>query len=98
MFLSTEARTFTEPPAGWTTGPWIDRSKFYAGSAQSLTGDLIRDGVTGVAGQVAEPFVDATIRPNILFPAYLSGFNLAEAFYLGMPFVSWQTVVVGDPL
>jgi tetratricopeptide (TPR) repeat protein len=47
---------------------------------------------------VAEPFLDATVRPNILFPAYLSGFNLAEAFYLAMPFVSWQTVVVGDPL
>ena len=28
----------------------------------------------------------------------MSGFNLAEAFYLAMPFVSWQTVVVGDPL
>ncbi len=51
-----------------------------------------------MAGHVAEPFLDATIRPNILFPAYLSGFNLAESFYLAMSFVSWQTVIVGDPL
>ncbi len=98
MFVSTDARTFHEPPAGWATGPWIDRTKFFANSPQSLAGDLIRDGVTGVAGHVAEPYLDGTIRPNILFPAYLSGFNLAEAFYLAMPFVSWQTVVVGDPL
>jgi uncharacterized protein (TIGR03790 family) len=98
MFVSTDARTFREPPAGWATGPWTDRTKFFAGSPQSLSGDLIREGVTGVAGHVAEPYLDATIRPNILFPAYLSGFNLAEAFYLAMPFVSWQTVVVGDPL
>jgi Tfp pilus assembly protein PilF len=98
MFVSTDARTFKEPPAGWTTGPWTDRTRFFAGSPQSLTGDLIREGVTGVAGQVAEPYLDATIRPNVLFPAYLSGFNLAESFYLAMPFVSWQTVVVGDPL
>lgn len=98
MYVSSDARTFKEPPAGWTIGPWTDRSKFYAGSPQSLAGDLIREGVTGVAGHVAEPFLDATIRPNILFPAYLSGFNLAEAFYLAMPYVSWQTVVVGDPL
>ena len=98
MFVSTDARTFREPPAGWATGPWIDRTKFFAGSPQSLTGDLIREGVTGVAGHVAEPYLDATIRPNILFPAYLSGFTLAESFYLAMPFLSWQTVVVGDPL
>jgi uncharacterized protein (TIGR03790 family) len=98
MFVSTDARTFKEPPAGWTTGPWTDRTKFFAGSPQSLAGDLIREGVTGVAGHVAEPYLDATIRPNVLFPAYFSGFNLAESYYLAMPFLSWQTVVVGDPL
>lgn len=98
MFVSTDARTFREPPAGWATGPWIDQRKYWANSPQSLSGNLIREGVTGVAGHVAEPYLDATIRPNILFPAYLSGFNLAESFYLAMPFVSWQTVIVGDPL
>jgi uncharacterized protein (TIGR03790 family) len=98
MYVSTDARTFHEPPATWTTGPWTDRNRFFANSPQSLSGDLIREGVTGVAGHVAEPFLDATIRPNVLFPAYLSGFNLAESFYLAMPYVSWQTVVVGDPL
>jgi uncharacterized protein (TIGR03790 family) len=98
MFVSTDARTFKLPPAGWTTGPWTDRTKLFAGSPQSLTGDMIHAGVTGVAGHVAEPYLDATIRPDILFPAYLSGFNLAESFYLAMPYVSWQTVVVGDPL
>jgi len=98
MYVSTDGRTFTEPPPSWTIGTWRDRATFYADSPQSLTGDLIREGVTGVAGQVAEPFLDATIRPDILFPAYLSGFNLAESFYLAMPYLSWQTVVVGDPL
>ena len=98
MFVSSDGRTFAEPPADWATGPWTDRKKFFAASPQSLAGDLIREGVTGVAGHVAEPFLDATIRPNILFPAYLSGFNLAESFYLAMSFVSWQTLVVGDPL
>jgi len=97
-FVSTDARTFREPPAGWKTGSWNDRSKFHAGSPDSLTGDLIRAGVTGVAGHVAEPYLDATVRPQVLFPAYLSGFNLAESFYLAMPSLSWQTVVIGDPL
>ena len=37
------------------------------------------------------------VRPQILFPAYLRGFNLAEA-YTAMPYLSWQTIVIGDPL
>ena len=69
-----------------------------APSPQSLAGDLIRDGITGVSGHVAEPFLAATIRPQVLFPAYRAGLNLAESFYLAMPYLSWQTVIVGDPL
>lgn len=98
MFVSTDARTMKEPPTTWNVSPWGDRSKYYADSPQSLTGDLIRDGITGTAGHVSEPFLDATIRPDILFPAYVAGFNLAEAFYLAMPAVGWQTIVIGDPL
>jgi uncharacterized protein (TIGR03790 family) len=98
MFVSTDARTFKEPPDTWNVGDWRDTTKFFGGSPQSLIGDLIREGVTGVAGHVAEPYLDATVRPQIVFPAYLTGFNLAESFYLAMPFVSWENIVVGDPL
>jgi uncharacterized protein (TIGR03790 family) len=98
MFVSTDARTFTAPPVEWSPGTWEDRKTYAAGSPQSLTGDLIREGVTGAAGHVAEPYLDAAIRPEILFSAYVAGFNLVEAFYLAMPYLSWQTVIVGDPL
>ena len=98
MFVSTDARTLKEPPAEWNIGTWSNGRSFYAGSPQSLTGDLIREGATGVAGHVAEPYLDAAVRPQVLFPAYVSGFNLAESFYLAMPYLSWQTVVIGDPL
>jgi uncharacterized protein (TIGR03790 family) len=97
MFVSTDGRTFTEPPADWTPSPPTGGPQ-WTGSFQSLAGDLIRDGITGVSAHVSEPFLDATIRPQILFPAYLAGFNLAESFYLAMPFLSWQTIVIGDPL
>ncbi len=97
-FVSTDGRTFKEPPATWTLGRWDSPASFFEGSPQSLIGDLIRQGVTGVAGHVAEPYLDATIRPDVLFPAYVSGFNLAEAYYLAMPSLSWQTIVIGDPL
>ena len=97
MFVSNDARTFAEPPATWIpSGP--NGGPNFGGSWQSLAGDLIRDGVTGVAGHVSEPYLDATIRPQVLFPVYLGGFNLAESFYAAMPFLSWQTIVVGDPL
>jgi uncharacterized protein (TIGR03790 family) len=95
MFLSTDARTLVEPPAEWKPGAVQNN---FAGSSQSLIGDLVRSGVTGVSGQVAEPTLGGAIRPDILFPAYLAGFNLAESFYLAMPFLSWQTVIIGDPL
>jgi len=98
MFVSSDARTFKEPPASWTLGETNNPQTYYAGTPQSLTGDLIRAGVTGTAGHVAEPFLDATIRPDILFPAYVTGANLAEAFYQAMPYLSWQTIVIGDPL
>jgi uncharacterized protein (TIGR03790 family) len=98
MFVSTDGRTLQSPPESWNVGDWQNPKTFFAGSPQSLAGDLIEEGATGVAGHVAEPYLDAAIRPQILFPAYFRGFNLAESFYLANPFLSWQTFFVGDPL
>jgi uncharacterized protein (TIGR03790 family) len=94
-----DARTLLPPPPTWqpTTGAATPGTGV-AGSPQSLLGDLLRDGATGAAGSVAEPFLQGVPRPDIVFPAYWSGFNLVEAFYLATPFLSWQTVVIGDPL
>jgi len=98
-FVSTDARTFQNPPETWMPmANSTDPRAWFGGSPQTLTGDLIREGATGVAGHVAEPYLKSTVRPEILFPAYLTGFNLVEAFYLALPHLSWQTVVVGDPL
>ncbi len=97
-YVSTNARTFVEPPAGWTLGSWNQRSSYYAGSPQSLTGDLIRQGVTGASGSVYEPFLYFTPHPQVLFPNYWSGLTLAESFYSALPAVSWMSVIVGDPL
>jgi uncharacterized protein (TIGR03790 family) len=98
LFVSTDARTFAEPPAGWKYGRWETPATHFGGSPQSLVGDFIRAGITGIAGHVTEPFLDAAARPDVLFPAYTSGLNLAEAFYASIPYLSWQTIVVGDPL
>lgn len=97
-YVSTDGRSFAEPPPEWRPSDPNGGGRLFAGSFQSLAGDLIRDGITGVAAHVSEPFLEATVRPQILFPAYLAGLNLAESFYLAMPFLSWRTVVIGDPL
>jgi len=65
---------------------------------QSLIADLIEAGVTGVKGYVAEPTLGAVADPRILFDSYLSGFNLAESFYMASRLIFWRDIVIGDPL
>lgn len=97
-FVSTNGRTFARPPDNWQIGTWADKSTWFAGSPQTLTADYVHEGVTGASGHVYEPFLSFTPRPDYLFPAYYSGRNLAESFYLSIPALSWQNIVVGDPL
>lgn len=91
-YVSTNGRTFREPPVNWSLG------SEYAGSSQSLAADLIREGATGVSGHVYEPYLAMTPRPDYLFPAYFNGRTLAESFYIAMPGLSWRNIVIGDPL
>jgi uncharacterized protein (TIGR03790 family) len=97
-YVSTNGRTFARPPGTWQLGTWKDSTSWFAGAPQSLTADLIDDGATGASGHVYEPYLHLTPRPDYLFPAYLGGRNLAESYYLAIPALSWQNIVVGDPL
>lgn len=99
-FVSTNARTFREPPKEWQLGwKWSPPSVLWVDSPQSLSADYVRQGATGVSGHVYEPYLSNTVRPQILFPAYLlEKATLAEAFYRSMPALSWQNVILGDPL
>jgi uncharacterized protein (TIGR03790 family) len=97
-FVSTNARTFRKPPDDWNISTWKDKSHWFAGAPQTLTADYIHDGVTGCSGHVFEPYLTATPRPDYLLPAYFSGRNLAESYYISIPGLSWQNIVVGDPL
>jgi uncharacterized protein (TIGR03790 family) len=97
-FVSTNARTLKRPPEDWNLTTYEDRRHFFAGSPQSLTADLIQDGATGASGNTYEPLLTGCVRPDYLLPAYYQGRNLAESYYLALPFLSWQGVVLGDPL
>ena len=97
-YVSTNARTFKMPPAEWTLGNWGDQKTWFAGAPQTLTADYIHEGVTGASGHVFEPFLGNTPRPDLLLPAYYRGHTLAESYYRAIPSLSWQNVVIGDPL
>ena len=97
-YVSTSARTLQRPPDAWTYTNWDDKAHWFAGSPQGLSADLIHDGATGASGNTYEPYLGGCVRPDYLLPAYYRGRNLAESYYSGMPFLSWQGVVFGDPL
>lgn len=97
-FVSTNMRTLKRPPDTWTYSTWQDHEHLWADSPQSLTADLIHEGATGASGNVNEPYLAACARPDYVLPAYWEGRNLAESFYLGIAYLSWQGVVLGDPL
>lgn len=97
-FVSTDGRTFDRPLDSWNITTWEDKAHFFARSPQSLTADYIHEGATGCSGHVYEPFLAATPHPQYLLPAYFHGRNLAESYYLSIPALSWQNIIVGDPL
>jgi uncharacterized protein (TIGR03790 family) len=97
-FVSTDGRTFRQPPENWDIGDWENKRTWFAGSPQTLTADYIHEGATGASGQVFEPYLDFCPRPEFVLPAYYSGRTLAESFYIGIPGLSWMNVVIGDPL
>jgi uncharacterized protein (TIGR03790 family) len=98
-YVSTDGRTFAKPPDRWTPSmDWVNRSAWFAESPQSMLPDYILEGASGASGHVYEPYLGMTPRPDLLLPAYYSGRNLAESYYLAIPGLSWQNIVVGDPL
>lgn len=97
-FMSSDARTMAPPPAGWKPALWSETASYFAGSPEALAADWLAAGLTGLAAQVAEPYLDGAVRPATLQEAWVRGYTLAESFYLAMPYLSWQAVVFGDPL
>ena len=97
-FVSTNARTFQKPPDNWTIGPWGAKNLWFAGAPQTLTADYLLEGATASTGHVFEPYLAMTPHPEYLLPAYYSGRNLVESYYLSIRALSWQNIVIGDPL
>lgn len=77
----------------------------HSGNAKSLrtttehwAGPLLARGAAATLGAVSEPFLGFTPNIEVFASRLCGGATFAEAAYLSMSALSWQGVVVGDPL
>ena len=49
-------------------------------------------------GNVFEPYLQFTHQPHLLLRALARGATLAEAAYFALNVLSWQAILIGDPL
>ena len=61
-------------------------------------GPLLSRGAAASVGNVYEPYLQLTTRPEILNDRLLHGFTFAESSYAATEALSWMAVMVGDPL
>ncbi len=64
---------------------------------QSLIADWIAEGISAIKGYTDEPYLTVMAEPDLLFPMYMSGFNMAESYWNASPLIGWRQVVIGDP-
>ncbi len=75
---------------------------FSASTLRSPTGGwcgpLVARGATATVGNVFEPYLEYTHHLDMLLEALVDGNDLVDAAYYSLPVLSWQSIVIGDPL
>lgn len=60
---------------------------------------MLERGVIATLGPVSEPYLTTFPLPSLFFQLFMSGqYTLAEVFTMTNPFLSWQMMLIGDPL
>ena len=67
-------------------------------STKTWLGAFIAQGYCATVGNVYEPYLEHTHRPQVLLAHLMSGGSFGEAVALSTPSLSWQSVAIGDPL
>jgi uncharacterized protein (TIGR03790 family) len=65
---------------------------------RNWVGPLVARGITGTVGNVYEPYLQFTHHPHLFMEAISKGKTFGEAGYYSLPALSWQEILVGDPL
>jgi len=60
---------------------------------------MLEKGVAATIGPVNEPYVQAFPLPELFFTSLTEGYlSLGESYLVSLPYLSWQMVLIGDPL
>ena len=60
---------------------------------------MIQGGVAATLGAVSEPYLHAFPLPEEFFPLLLTGkWTVAECYWRTVPTISWQVILLADPL
>jgi uncharacterized protein (TIGR03790 family) len=79
----------------------FNANSFTAGGnrgGQGLIADWIQAGGTAATGTVYEPFAEAIAHEEYFFAALMDHYTFADAMWMSTEYLSWQNVMVGDPL
>lgn len=61
-------------------------------------GPLLDKGAAATVGNVYEPYLQLTHQFDIINDRLLAGYTFAEATAMSIPYISWQSLAIGDPL
>jgi uncharacterized protein (TIGR03790 family) len=97
------------PYAQWSAARWpvplgaigFHLHSFSATSVRSTktwVGAFVAQGYCATVGNVYEPYLEYTHRPQILLAHLMAGGNFGDATAMSLPALSWQAVAIGDPL
>ena len=60
---------------------------------------MLEEGAAATIGPVWEPYVQAFPLPDVFFGLLVGGrLSLVECYFASLPYLSWQMVLIGDPL
>ncbi|MDX1679980.1 MAG: TIGR03790 family protein [Akkermansiaceae bacterium] len=66
--------------------------------SKNWSGGLLERGAAVTVGNVHEPYLGLTHHLDLLHRRLLEGHSWVEACWMALPSLSWQAVVLGDPL
>jgi len=89
---------FTFPPGAVAVHIHSSSASTLRSNTEGWCGPLVARGVAVTVGNVFEPYLQLTHRPNLLLRALTLGRNFGDAAYYALPALSWQAVIIGDPL
>ena len=102
-YAGTVAGPFTQPDFQFAPGAIAVHIHSFSASTlhdekANWAGPLVTKGAAATIGNVYEPYLGLTAHLNIFNDRLLHGFTFAESAYMSVQTLSWQSVMVGDPL